>query len=498
LRLSLLIAVLFVSGCDGLYSSDPDSGEGGGIGTGGGAGVGGGGMGGGGGTGGGLGGGGGGGHGGFGGGTELDSGTSDAGIDGGPGDAGFDGGSGDGGPPVKNVTYTWALKGADQEYSIGAGASATHILWVRYLFGMAGGKITAINRATGAFVSTQPTDLVPYNVADLNNSVMFLGRGDTAPDDWRVQWLAADGLPAKRSDSMQMVVAGGGVIAGTIYEEPDAGLVAHVVSPKNGSGTHVSALVRPDGGVRRTESPCGNVVWWDSATSSDSTRRFFLGAINTNQCDFGGSQFFGPAGSNTFKLVLVRYTAAAVPGVPLVREVAGASGLLKGPAALGANGNSVWIAYYAPSGHLRLEEFAPDTVISRGAVQATGQAYITGQTEVGLQVTDVVPHPTGNLVYVLVSVHEKKSKWENETTPALNASTIAIYAFDKTSKQLASVTWVPSTSAPKLASSMILVDGQLIVSGQCLSTPTMPVADPLCSPIPTTNVFSFIFSTPAP
>jgi hypothetical protein len=417
-------------------------------------------------------------------------------VDGGT-DGGVDAGPTDGGPPVHPVVFNWSLKGAADEYSIGAGATASSILWIRYVYG-ASGKITTVDRVTGAFVSTQLTDLAPYNVVSMSNTVALLGRGIQSNDDWRVQWLTAAGGQGVRSDSMAVVVAGGGIINGAIYEEPDAGLWAHIVSPKTSSGTHVSALVGPDGGVRRTESTCGNVVWWDGATAEGSNRRYFIGAINAQTCDFGGGQYFGPGGANQFKWVLVRYSGTNGPGVPIVRELNAATGALKGPAALGANANSVWIAYYAPTGHLRLEHFSADTLSSQGAVQATGQPYVTGQTELGLAIADVVPHPTRNTVYVLVTVKESKSRWSNEALPALNQMTLAVYTFDKTTRQLLSVKWIPSSNAAKYASSMVLVDDQLVVSGQCAGTPAGGTSDPLCSPTESASDFSFIFSTPAP
>lgn len=492
--------MLVVAGCDGLYSSGPDAGSGGGaagggsagggIGTGGGTATGGG-LG----SGGGIGAGGGGGHGGFGGGGGFvaDGGNDDAG----PSDAGSDAGTMDAGAPVTLVNYNWKLKGSDGEVSVGAAATPTRILWLRYVYGVSG-KITTIDRPTGVFVSTQVTDIGPANIMSLNGTVAFAGRDQAAIDQWQVQWLTADGQMAKRSESMVLVYAGG-IVSGAMFEDPDAGPTTHVVSPKTASGTHVSALSKPDGGVKRTESPCGNVVWWDGATAGDSPKRFFIGAINTNQCDFGGSQFFGPLGGNTFRHVLVRYAGVAgVPGVPTVRELPQASGAIRGPSALGATASSVWIAYYAPTGHLRLEQFSTDTVLSQGAVQAAGQPYITGKTDIGLEVYDVVPHPTRNRVYVLVTVYDSKSTWANEVTPPLIESTLAIYTFDSVTKALLGVKWVPSSNTPKIGSQMALIDDQLVVTGQCDLTPAGGTTDPLCSPTPTSNLFSFIFSTPAP
>ncbi|MBS1153909.1 MAG: hypothetical protein H6Q89_5607, partial [Myxococcaceae bacterium] len=257
-------------------------------------------------------------------------------------------------------------------------------------------------------------------------------------------------------------------------------------------------LGTPDGGVKRFESTCGNVAWWDGATAEGSNRRYFIGAINTQSCDLGGSQYFGPGGTNQFKWVLVRYSGSQVPGVPVVRELNAASGALSGPAALGTDSTSVWIAYHAPTGHLRLEQYSAGTMSSQGAVQASGQPYVTAQTTLGLPVVDVAPHPTRNTVYVLVTVKDSKSKWSTEPLPALDQMTLAIYTFDKTTRELLRVAWVPSSNAPKYGSTMAVIDDRLIVTGQCDPTPAGGTTDPLCSPTASTTPFSFIFAIPAP
>ncbi len=499
----LLVAGGLVAGCGGLYTYQPDSGVDAGTGGGSGGGVGGGGAIGG-GAGGGLGGGGGGGTDSGGGGNGSDAGIPDAGTpDAGTPDAGTpDAGSADAGPdagpaaPVTPVTYDWQLRGDPSvfEASIAAVATPTHILWVRYASAL-GGRISVIDRTTHALVDTQVTDLDAYNVATVDDRVAIIGRGVLSVSDWRVHWLNAAGVPVVRSDTMNVVVAGGGVIAGAMYRQGDAGYAVHVLAPRDSSGTQVSALTKEDGGVDRLETPCGNTQWWDAATDG-ANRRFFIGLVAAS-CNLGNGSFVSPAGGQV-QWVLVRHTGVTVPGVPIVRELAAASKSILGPAALGANADSVWIAYYAPTGHLRMERFSSDAVASLGEFQATGQAYVTSQAVKGLSVNDIVPHPNPLIdrVYLLATVRDSKSTWRNEVFPALNQSTLAIFTFTKLGVLLG-VQWVPSSNAPKTGSTMAFIDGHLIVSGQCESTPSGGTTDSLCNPLASNLWSSFVFSVPA-
>ena len=397
--------------------------------------------------------------------------------------------------PVNTVVFDWYLRGAVEEYSIGAAATATHIVWVRYVSGPSG-KLTTLVRATGALVTTAATDLAPYNVVSSGNTVGFLGRGVQSISDWRVQWIDETGTASVRSNAMDVVVTGASFV-GAMYPEADAGLKVHVSAPKNSSGTHVSAITSQDGGVQRTENTCGNTFWWDAATADGSNRRFFIGGVNLQPCNLGNGQYVtAPVGQ--VQLVLVRYSGVNGPGVPTVRELTAASKTLAGPAALGATADAVWIAYYAPSGHLRLERYSPDTVNSQGAVQAAGQAYVTASTTLGLQVLDVVPHPVRDRVYVLSTVLEPKSTWGSEVFPTFNQPTLAIFLFEASTRKLLGVWWVPSTNAPKSGSSMALIDERLVVSGQCDATPAAGTTDLLCNPGASGFPSSFLFAFPAP
>lgn len=433
-----------------------------------------------------------------------DAGT-DGGIDAGKPDAGIDAGAPvDAGPPAPvNIVgvgaFSWYFRGAVDEYGIGAGATPTSILFIRYVIGTSG-KVSTLARSTGALAGTQTTDLGPYFVVSSGDSVGFLGRGVLSVSDWRVQWLSAAGVPTVRSDTMNVVTTAGGVLAGAMYSdgpEGDGGLVVHVVAPKNSSGTHTSALTFPDGGVLRSESTCGNTTWWDAASARGSNRRFFLGNVNLAPCDLGNGQTVTPV-TGQVQWVLVRYSGAGIAGVPTVRELGSASKSITGPAALGAIGDAVWIAYYAPTGQLRLERWTTDTVTAQGAVQAAGQAYVTASTELGLVVADVVPHPARDRLYVAVTVGDRKSSWGSEVLPVFDQKTIAVFTFEASTKRLLGVEWVPSTAAPKIASSMTLIDEKLVVSGYCDGTPSGGTSDPLCNSTMTTSPSSFLFAFPAP
>lgn len=456
LRLSLLIAAL-LAGCDGLYSYLPDAGDAGVAGD-----------------------------------LLGDGGGIGGGAGGGPSDAGSSS------VPITAVAFDWYLRGAPgaDEYAIGAAATSQSIVWVRYVSGI-GGRIAVLDRASGVLQNTYVTDLSPYNVVSYDETVAILGHGVESVSDWRVHWLNHAGVPTVRSDSMNVVVAGGGVLAGAMYPEPDAGLRVHVIAPRDASGTHVSALTRPDGGVQRTENTCGNTMWWDSATAPGSNRRFFIGAVAAS-CNLGNGSYVSPS-AGQLQWVLARYSGINVPGVPIVRELGGASKSIPGPAALGTNADSVWVAYYAPTGHLRLEHFSTDSVASLGQWQASGQAYVTGQASRGMAVADVLPHPNLAIdrVYLAVTIYDSKSTWRDETLPVLNQSTIALYTFTRLGK-LVGVTWVPTSNAPKSASSMAFIDDRLVISGQCDSTPAGGTSDPLCNPLATALSSSFVFSIPAP
>lgn len=393
----------------------------------------------------------------------------------------------------------WYFRGGYGEYSIGAAATPQAILWVRYVLGVTG-KVTTINRTTHALVSTQLTDLGPYNIVSYGEQVAFIGQGAQVNSDWHVHWLDPMGFPTTRSDTMNVVVAGGGIIGGAMYPEPDAGMAVHVVASATSSGTHVSAITNEDGGVTRTTNTCGNENWWDAATMDGTNRRYFIGNVFNAACDLGNGNPVTPNPLATRQWVVVRYAGVKGPGNAYVQQLGAASKSVTGPAALGVTADSLWIAYYSTTAHLRLEKLNPQNLSVLLADEATGQAFISATTNLGLSVADVVPHPTRDRVYVVATIFDPKSTWRAEAIPAFKDSTILILTFEASTLKLLGVGALASPTIGKYASTMVLIDDHLVVSGQCNATTPDAGVDPLCSPTPTPvgQDQSFIFSTPAP
>jgi len=424
----------------------------------------------------------------------------DAGHDAGS-DAGDDGGSAppDAGIPVVPITFDWMLRGAVDEYSIASAASGSNIIWLRYVLGSTG-VITTLRKSDGMLLSALPYDLAPYNVVSDGQQAAFIGRGVASVSDWRVQWMSSSGAPLTRTASMDVVVTTGGIIAGAMFTGSRGSPLVHVVGPRDSSGTHVSAYALPDGGVRRTETPCGPVSWWGGARAGNTLNRFFIGAVQANPCNFGDGRYVTPP-NGQFQLVLVRYLGdehVVGGGVPTVRTLDLASNALYGPAAIGATEDSVWIAYYSATSHLRLERYSALSVQPDAAAQAeaTGSAFVTQQSALGLRVVEVLPHPARDRVYVLATVADSKATFAGEVLPTLDRQTLAVFVFDR-SARLLSVRWLPSTNAPKSGSAMMLTDERLVVSGQCEATPPQGTTDPLCNPLQASTPSSFLFAMPA-
>ncbi len=399
---------------------------------------------------------------------------------------------------MTTLSLDWSFRGGSGEFSIGAAATPQTIVWVRYDTGISG-KVTAINRATKALMGTQATDLGPYNVVSYGGQVALLGQGAQSNSDWHVHWIDVAGFPSTRSDTMNVVVAGGGIIGGAMYPEPDAGMAVHVVASASSSGPHVSAITNEDGGVTRTTHPCANENWWDGATMDGTNRRYFIGNVFNGACDLGNGNPIVPMPTATRQWVVARYAGVKAPGNAYVQPL-GAAFKATGPAALGVTSDSLWVAYYSTTSHLRVERLNPNNLSSMIVDEATGQSFVTNTTDLGLSVADIVPHPTRDRVYVMASLFDAKSTWRAETIPAFNRSTILIFTFEASTMKLLGVGMLPSTAIGKYGSQMALIDDHLVVTGQCTATPPDAGAEPLCSPTPTPvgQEQSFIFSTPAP
>ncbi len=429
-------------------------------------------------------------------------GTLDAGPDAGtfedagtpPADAGTDAGI-----AVTPIAFDWYVRGAVDEYSIASAASGENVIWLRYVLASSG-VITTLRRNDGQTMATQPHDLAPVNVVSQGDQVAFIGRGVSSVSDWRVLWMSGSGAPVGRSPSMNLAISGG-IVASTMFRDAAGNPVVHALGSRDSNGTHVTALVEPDGGVRRAEYSCGPTTWWDAATTGDSMQRFFIGAVQAQPCNLGDGQYVAPAGGDALRWVLVRYQGdvASAGGVPTVRQLPMANGVLPGPAALGATESAVWVAYYSATSHLRLQRYSVGSMQPDVAAvsEATGSAFVTGTAALALTVGDVVPHPSRDRVYVLATVSDSKASWAGETLPALTVPTLAVFVFDR-SARLLEVRWLPSASSAKSASSMALIDERLVVSGQCDSPSGLtPQSEPLCPSASSTPV-SFLFGFPAP